>query len=261
VTDFIETATSNAEVHPGGISKPIEPANWGDIFLYVFATLAVYLVSGFGIALVYQELSLTVTVLSTLVNFVCFAGGVYLFGVRRGKLSWAGIGLIPPRRLLFSILAGLALAVIVNTARVMLVSVLILITGADLESMAFREQFFNVGLDTWPGVLLNFIGIGLLAPIAEELFFRGLIYDWFRQKTPIWMAVILSSLLFGLGHYDSWIMIVSTFIMGLALALAYEYSKSIWLAISIHMFTNAGSVLLMAALIWWEKAFPGMGSI
>jgi membrane protease YdiL (CAAX protease family) len=255
----VEIAQEKHDGQPGEGGRPIVPAKWGDIFLYVFGTLAVYLLASLGIALVYQEITLTVTVLSTMLNFLCFAGAVYLFGVRRGKLSWEGIGLIPPRQVLFSILGGFLLAIILNVVRFAVI-VMIVLAGADMESMAFREELLMVGLDTWQGVLLSLLGIGVLAPIAEELFFRGLIYDWFRQKSPIWLAVILSSLLFGLGHYDSWIMIVSTFIMGIGLALAYEYTKSIWVAISIHLITNTGSLLLTVALMWGEKVFPVLGS-
>jgi membrane protease YdiL (CAAX protease family) len=61
-----------------------------------------------------------------------------------------------------------------------------------------------------------------------------------------------------LGHFDSWLVIVSTFIMGIALALAYEITRSIWISIFIHIFTNAGSVMLMAFFAGLEPALPGI---
>ena len=103
--------------------------------------------------------------------------------------------------------------------------------------------------------LQSLVGIGILAPIGEELLFRGLLYDWFRQKMPLWAAVVISSLLFGLAHYDSWILIVSTFIMGVGLALAYQYTKSIWTSIFIHIFTNSGALLLAVFVTQLESVF------
>jgi membrane protease YdiL (CAAX protease family) len=50
---------------------------------------------------------------------------------------------------------------------------------------------------------------------------------------------------------------ISTFIMGVALALAYEYSKSIWVSIFMHIFTNAGSVLLMVFVVKLEELLFG----
>ena len=73
----------------------------------------------------------------------------------------------------------------------------------------------------------------------------------------MWAAVLITSLLFGLAHYDSWIVMVSTFIMGVALALAYQFSKSIWVSIFMHIFTNSGSVLLMVFVVKLEELLVG----
>jgi membrane protease YdiL (CAAX protease family) len=237
--------------------QPTAPASWGDLFLYLSGCLGGYFLLSLGVLAFFQELNLTVTVLTALLNFLCFAGGVYLFAVRRGKLSWKRIGLLPARRFWFSVLTGGALAVAVNMFRFVVMFLIIIVLGTELESLAGREEFFLIGLDSWQGILLSLIGIGVLVPIAEELFFRGLLYDWFRQKTPIWAAVMITSLLFGLAHYDSWIVMISTFIMGIALALAYEYSKSIWVSIFMHIFTNAGSVLLMVFVVKLEELLFG----
>jgi membrane protease YdiL (CAAX protease family) len=221
------------------------PATWWDLLLYLGGCVGVFVLLSMALVLIYSELNLTVVVLSSLLNFLCFTGGVYLFGVRRRKISWKGIGLIPPKSLIISLGGGAIFALILNIFRYVVMLGLILITGEDLSSLAGRETYFLVGLDTWQGVILSLIGIGILAPIGEELFFRGLLYDWFRQKMPLWAAVVISSLLFGLAHYDSWILIISTFIMGVALALAYQFTKSIWMSIFIHIFTNTGALLLV----------------
>jgi membrane protease YdiL (CAAX protease family) len=241
-----------------GEQEQIVPARWVDIFLYLIGGFGAYLSFSLVVGLLYRELTLELTVLTSLLNFLCFAGVVYLFGVRRGKLSWAGIGLIPPKQLWQSVFGGALLAFVVNIFRIMVVFALVLIIGVDLESLAMRGEFFMTGLETWYGVILNLIGIGVLVPIAEELFFRGLVYDWLRQKMPIWAAVVISSVLFGLGHFDSWMMIVSTFIMGIALAIAYESTKSIWISIFIHIFTNAGVVVLMVFFTLLEKVALGL---
>lgn len=232
--------------------NPIIPAKWGDIFLYLGGSYGVFLIGGVVIGLIYREINLAFTVLTALLNFLCFAGGVYLFGVRRGKLTWEGIGLIPPKFLGLSALIGGVIAFVLFWFRVGLI-LLAWLAGINFDSLAGRETLFAAGMDSWLGIVLSLVGIGVLAPIAEELLFRGLVYDWFRQKMPIWAAVVFSSLLFGLGHYDSWLVVVSAFIMGLALALSYELSKSIWVPIFTHIFTNSAAILLMVVL---ENAVP-----
>ena len=231
------------------------PANWKDLLLYLVGCVGSYFLFSLIVAMIYGELNLTVTFLGALLNFLCFTGGVYLFGVRRGKLSWQGIGLLPAKNFMLAVVGSLAITLLLNFFRYIVLLVLIVATGADMSSLAGREAYFQIGMDTWQGVVLSLVGIGILAPIGEELFFRGLLYDWFRQKMPLWAAVVISSVLFGLAHYDSWMVMISTFIMGVGLALAYQYTKSIWTSILIHIFTNFGSILLMVVVSRFTPAF------
>jgi membrane protease YdiL (CAAX protease family) len=108
-----------------------------------------------------------------------------------------------------------------------------------------RADLFGVGLDTWYGALIMLIGVGVLAPIAEELFFRGLIYNWGRQRWGLWVSALFSSAWFALGHIDSIGVAVSSFIIGVVLAWAYERTKSLWLTIAIHIITNSTAVFLL----------------
>ena len=252
---FLDQPIDQTSAQAEGTGEQISPATWWDFFIYLFGCVGSYVLFSTAVALIYQELNLTVTFLGALLNFLCFTGGVYLFGVRRGKLSWQGIGLLPAKELLISILGGAVIALGLNFFRFVFILALVMITGADLSSLGGREEYLLIGLNTWQGVLLSLVGIGILAPIGEELLFRGLLYDWFRQKMPLWAAVGISSLLFGLAHYDSWIVMVSTFIMGIGLALAYQFTKSIWISIFIHIFTNSGALLLAVVATQLESIF------
>jgi len=90
-----------------------------------------------------------------------------------------------------------------------------------------------------------FIGVGILAPISEELYFRGLLHDWFRQRWGMWASIIASSVFFGLAHFDSIGVLVSSFIMGIAMAYVYEKTKTLWITIAIHIITNSIAVFLL----------------
>jgi membrane protease YdiL (CAAX protease family) len=125
-----------------------------------------------------------------------------------------------------------------------------------MSSLNLREDILSVGFDTWYGIVLMVIGVGILAPIAEELFFRGLLYDWFRQKTGVVWGMVISSLLFGFAHYDSLAVVGSSFVMGLAMALAVEKTRSLWIAIFMHVTTNTGAVIMMAVLTQLQDLLP-----
>jgi membrane protease YdiL (CAAX protease family) len=73
--------------------------------------------------------------------------------------------------------------------------------------------------------------ICILAPVAEELLFRGLFLDWLRQKMNVWIAAVALSVLFSLLHRPAfasgaigWLTFTEAFLLGLAAsALAIKY--------------------------------------
>ena len=237
----------------------LNPAKGLDLFIYIFGGVGLYFLASMGVGFFIQEINLTTTLIISLLNFVCLAGSVYFFGIRRKKISLQSLGLLPPRNLLQYALIGGGLAVGILPVR-FLVGALGLwienLVDGDMSSLNLREDILSVGFDTWYGIVLMVIGVGILAPIAEELFFRGLLYDWFRQKTGVVWGMVISSLLFGFAHYDSLAVVGSSFVMGLAMALAVEKTRSLWIAIFMHVTTNTGAVIMMAVLTQLQDLLP-----
>lgn len=90
----------------------------------------------------------------------------------------------------------------------------------------------------------------ILAPLAEEMVFRGILYNAVRGRYGIVLGTLVSGAVFGLAHIDP-LLVISNTVMGLALALCYEYSKSLWVTIIIHFVNNAivAFFLLLAVLL------------
>ncbi len=89
-------------------------------------------------------------------------------------------------------------------------------------------------------VLVAFV---VVAPIAEELFFRGVAYNaWIRERGPRF-ALYGSAALFALIH-GSIFALAPIFALGIALALVYRRTGSLPAAMSMHAGFNAISVLL-----------------
>jgi CAAX protease family protein len=81
--------------------------------------------------------------------------------------------------------------------------------------------------------------IVLLAPIAEELFFRGFVYGGLRSKWDFWPAAIVCGLLFGAVHITTGpTAAIPLAALGFALCFIYEKTGSIWPCILAHMFNN-----------------------
>jgi len=92
-------------------------------------------------------------------------------------------------------------------------------------------------LSTEPPFILSIIIIGIIPTFTEELFFRGLILDGLKNNYSEKKAIIISSLLFGIIHFNPW-QFLSAFIIGLFMAWICIKTNSILLCIYMHMFNN-----------------------
>ena len=82
-----------------------------------------------------------------------------------------------------------------------------------------------------------FIGTVLLAPVFEELFFRGLIFRSLMQRYHVISAALVSATLFALLHW-SWPEFISLFVVALIYALLAQRSKSTLTPIIAHLVHN-----------------------
>lgn len=84
--------------------------------------------------------------------------------------------------------------------------------------------------------LLFLVG-GILSPVAEEIFFRGILYGYFR-RWGVAAAVILSTLIFAIAHTGGSQIPVTQLIGGLVFAIAYEKEDNLMVPITIHILGN-----------------------
>ncbi|SCC07792.1 CPBP family intramembrane glutamic endopeptidase [Bacillus mycoides] len=82
--------------------------------------------------------------------------------------------------------------------------------------------------------IFTFISACVLAPIMEEVIFRGFFLQRMAYKWGIKRAVIISSLIFGLGHFD----VIGAFMFGVIMCLLYIKTKNIWTNIAVHALNN-----------------------
>ncbi|MCC6748299.1 MAG: CPBP family intramembrane metalloprotease [Deltaproteobacteria bacterium] len=94
----------------------------------------------------------------------------------------------------------------------------------------------TLGVD--PATAAMVLHVALLAPVAEEATFRGLLYRHLRQGLPAFTAALLAALLFSLMH-GTLGQAVWTFLLGLVVAFGYEQTRSLWAPILIHALFNA----------------------
>lgn len=83
----------------------------------------------------------------------------------------------------------------------------------------------------------------ILAPVMEELVFRGICFGRIRKFTDKKMTIILSALLFGLYHMNL-VQFIYAFLMGMVFGAIYEKYRNIKLVMVAHAFANLCAVLL-----------------
>ena len=90
-------------------------------------------------------------------------------------------------------------------------------------------------------VWIQFLSMGLAAPIMEEILFRGLIFRRLRTYCKFPVALIVSSFIFGLCHGNI-LQFFYAFLLGLLMGLLYGRFRTLWAPIAFHAAANLFSV-------------------
>lgn len=110
-------------------------------------------------------------------------------------------------------------------------------THPTIVALHESTQPFGVVMTLWIGAIV-------LAPIAEELFFRGLLQTWLVNVLGSRCAAIaLASLVFGAIHFGQPHAVAALFVLSVLMGYAYERTGSLWPSVMIHAAFNAKTLL------------------
>jgi len=132
------------------------------------------------------------------------------------------------------------IALLVSVCAVLGLNLLFDLTGITNSSAAYQAVAEN---QLSASLAVGLICYGMISPLAEELVFRGIVYNELKRSYRLPLAVLLSALLFGLYHMNP-IQGVYAFIMGLLLAYLYEYFGRFLWPVLVHMLANILAYLL-----------------
>ena len=86
-------------------------------------------------------------------------------------------------------------------------------------------------------IFIFFLVGGIIGPIGEEIFFRGIIFGFFR-RWGVYAAILISTALFVLPHYDGHHLPLTQIVGGIVFAIAYEKEKNLMVPVTIHCLGN-----------------------
>lgn len=100
-----------------------------------------------------------------------------------------------------------------------------------------------------------FLGLVILAPLAEEIIFRGYFYGELRRKIGWVVSAVLTSVFFGIlhlqlgsGNAPLWAGLLDTFVLSMVLCYLREITGSIWYGVGIHSIKNFLAFILLFVL-------------
>lgn len=124
-------------------------------------------------------------------------------------------------------------------------SILTLISNLGL----LEEQFTNMNNILSPlsagSIVVSFITVGIVAPIAEEYLFRGVLFNTLKKRFSLAWTVVIQGFLFGLFHMNL-IQGAYATLLGIVYGYVTYKTRSIWPAIIMHIVNNSMSFILSA---------------
>jgi membrane protease YdiL (CAAX protease family) len=184
---------------------------------------------------------------SGILNFITIGLGDALlyftaFGIflRSMRLTFHDLGFTKPRKQHLAL--GLAFGFLLYLAVGYLGNYLTRFLGTPAPQ-SFATAVTNVNT-LWEFGLLLFLG-GIVAPLKEEMFFRGFMYPPLRHSFGKGKGLLLTGLLFAVLHLDV-VRFLPLFLGGIVLTWLYERTESIWPSIIAHGTWN----ILMALALW-----------
>jgi len=105
------------------------------------------------------------------------------------------------------------------------------------------------------GIIALIVTVGILAPVVEELFFRGLLYGAFRkrnnsftsEKAVIRFSIVISSAIFSAIHFQ-WLLFPALFVVGMLFAWLYERKGRLAPAIWAHVGFNVTTLFSLLVI-------------
>lgn len=157
-----------------------------------------------------------------------------MFGLRQMSMARA-----------FGVSIGAVLLVVLSMGLVLYVATSLGLGWKDVDSSPQDTvKIFKNSGNVVSKVLLGVLAV-VVAPLSEEIFFRGFLYGVVKRFTDRWFAAIFSALVFAAVHHHVG-SLVPLFLLAIGFALAYETTGCLLVPVFMHALFNAGNLAALS---------------
>lgn len=140
----------------------------------------------------------------------------------RGLPTWTDVGLAP---------VGYIVSILIASGLTAVFNLVSWFNASEAQDLGY--SYYMQGWERG----LAFVMLAVFAPIVEEIIFRGWLYGKLRVKIPKWVAILVTSLLFGLVHLQ-WNVGITVFSMSVVNCILREVTGTIYAGMLVHMLNN-----------------------
>ncbi len=230
-------------------TSPVPTVPWGIrdiVFAILFAAAGIVALNllALGLFLIFKipvRENPDALLLFVIVQDLIIVSAAWLFGIVKYNARPEQIGLRS-----YSVPMGCtlsALLLIMSYIVRLVYAVIINILGVKIQPQDILTQLDLRGA----GFIFAFVVVAIVAPVAEEIFFRGFMYAGLRKSMGVVGAMLVSSVFFTALHLSVGLFI-PIFALGLLLAWLYEYTGSLYPGILLHAANNGLALLLLLVL-------------
>ncbi len=150
-----------------------------------------------------------------------------------------------------SLTMGLGCGLLIAAYGIVITHNLVLILlGVDTQGQSILKTIADLDSPVW----LILVGV-ILAPLIEEIFFRGFLFQGFRQRYGWFASILLSSGIFAAAHLDP-VSFIPTFVLGTVMAYVYHRSNSLWPGIILHFLNNGFAMCALLTILQFPELIP-----
>ncbi|WP_050030445.1 type II CAAX endopeptidase family protein [Verrucomicrobium sp. BvORR034] len=157
-----------------------------------------------------------------------------MFGLRQMSMARA-----------FGVSIGAVLLVVLSMGVILYIATSLGLGWKDVDnSPQDTVKIFKNSGNVMSKVLLGVLAV-VVAPLSEEIFFRGFLYGVVKRFTDRWFAAIFSALVFAAVHQHVG-SLVPLFLLAIGFALAYETTGCLLVPVFMHALFNAGNLVALS---------------